>query len=341
MKSRRRAFTLIEFMVATAIIAILLALLLPAVLQAREVARQVQCKNNLKQIGLAIHNYVESFSLLPPSICLQLDQLPVEQSSWSIHGRLLPFLDQAAAYSAIQMELNWNDPVNQSTGIPQTQIPQTACPSDPTSGVVHYAGPTKGYVFPVNYGFNFGSWLVFDPNTGMGGDGCFYPNAGLRLESIVDGTSSTMCAAEVKTYQPYFRHTDDPGPVPVSDSDSVAQLASNAVIKMGPLPQQNGGHTKWCDGPVAETGFTTVFTPNSTVPLNVEGQIYDVDFTSRKEGSSATLPTYAAITSRSWHPGIVNVLFMDGSVRAVRESISQSIWSALGTRAGSEVISDF
>jgi hypothetical protein len=274
-------------------------------------------------------------------LCLSVDQIPNDLPGWSVHGRLLPFLDQAAVYSQIQLEFAWNDPINQSTGIPQLQIPTVACPSDPMAGIIHYAGPYEGYVFPVSYAFSFGSWLIFDPTTNSGGDGCFFPNASLNMASIVDGTSTTLCAAEVKTYQPYFRNTVDPGPVPVTDTTSVAVLASQAVIRMGPLPDQNAGHTKWCDGPVAETGFTTVFGPNTCVPLIIDGVNYDVDFTSRQEGSSATLATYSAVTSRSFHPGIVQVLLMDGSARSIDQSISTSIWQALGTRAGGEVISDF
>ena len=100
---RRRAFTLIELLVVIAMIAILIALLLPAVQQAREAARRTQCKNNLKQIGLALHNYLDTHSVFPPSYCVGA----TTGGTWSIHARILPFMDQASAFASADLSLGY------------------------------------------------------------------------------------------------------------------------------------------------------------------------------------------------------------------------------------------
>ena len=101
------------------------------------------------------------------------------------------------------------------------------------------------------------------------------------------------------------------------------------------------GHTEWVEGDVHETGFTTTFTPNAVIPYSNSGTTYDIDLTSMRDGESATVPTYAAITARSYHVGGVNVLLMDGSVRLVSSNINLGTWRALGTRSGGEVVGDF
>ena len=114
-------------------------------------------------------------------------------------------------------------------------------------------------------------------------------------------------------------------------------------LKLGPATNDNTGHTEWPDGRVHHSGFTTVFPPNTVVPFTANGVVYNIDYNSRQEGNSATLPTYAVVTARSYHSGgIVNVALMDGSVRSVSRDISPAVWRALGTRAGGEVVgSDF
>ena len=99
---------------------------------------------------------------------------------------------------------------------------------------------------------------------------------------------------------------------------------------MGPTSNDSTGHTEWPDGAVHHTGFTTVMTPNTKVLVTYNGQVFDADVNTRREGSSATVPTYAAITARSYHSSVVNVALMDGSVRSVRDSISLVTWRALG-----------
>ena len=124
----------------------------------------------------------------------------------------------------------------------------------------------------------------------------------------------------------------------------VAGLVGGGQFKLGPTINDNTGHTEWCDGRVHHSGITTVFAPNTYVAYaHSDGNTYDVDYNSMQEGRSATERTYAAVTSRSYHPGVVNACLMDGSVRSISETIELTVWRALGTRQGGEVVvaSDF
>ncbi|MBN2578605.1 MAG: DUF1559 domain-containing protein [Pirellulales bacterium] len=329
--SPRRAFTLVELLVVIAIISILIGLLLPAVQAAREAARRTQCLNHLKQIGVAVHNYSVANKIFPPSFCIQPGTtLSGNNGSWSIHGRLLPYLEQGNAYKRVRLDVAWDAQVN--TGVPTTRMPCYLCPTE-RNDRVRVDGSGNPYTYPQNYGFNFGTWLVHDPQTGQGGDGSFYVNSRLRPAHFRDGLSNTLCAAEVKTFTSYFRNTADPGPTVPESPAELAPLASGAQFK-------NTGHTEWCDGRVHHSGITTVFPPNTFVAyVHSDGRTYDIDYNSRQEGHSATQPSYAAVTARSFHPGIVNVLFMDGSTKPLHDAVARSVWRALGTRDSGEVLS--
>ena len=110
---RRRGFTLIELMVVIAIIAILIGLLLPAVQQAREAARRLSCRNNLRQIGIALYNYLDVHTVFPPSFTIEAGtKLSGNNGSWSIHGRLLPYLEQANAYNRVRLDRSWDSQLN-------------------------------------------------------------------------------------------------------------------------------------------------------------------------------------------------------------------------------------
>ena len=323
-RARRRAFTLIELLVVIAIIAVLIALLLPAVQQAREAARRTQCKNNLKQIGLALHNYHDTYNAFPPALCLTLSGADFGQ--WGPQARLLPYLDQANLQRLIDFSL----PYNTQLAVVRTRIPTYMCPSE-----VNDRGSVEDGInqYPINYGANFGTWLVFNPVTGQPGDGAFGPNSRFGTQSFADGTSQSLAFSEVKTFQAIIKGGGSPTAIPPRRPQAVSGWSGDF--------ESDNGHTEWVEGRVHQDGFTTTFVPNSRVTHVESGQTYDVDYTSVEEGDSTTDPTYAAITSRSHHVGIVQSLLVDGAVRSISENIDINVWRALGTRAGGEVVGEF
>jgi prepilin-type N-terminal cleavage/methylation domain-containing protein len=342
-QNARRGFTLIELLVVIAIIAVLVSLLLPAVQQAREAARRTQCKNNLKQLGLAVHNYQDVFAAFPPSFCPRTGTvLSGSEGSWSIQGRLLPHLEQGNAYSRVRLHESWGSAYNKASGVPTYRVPGYHCPSDPNDRVRLDTASLTPKIYPQNYGFNQGTWFIYDPQNPRPSDGAFWVNGRSTPGSFTDGMSNTLCAAEVKMFQAYLRNTPDPGPTVPDNPNAFASITGDT--RMGPNLDDNTGHTEWCNGHVHHTGLTTTFGPNTFVSYTHNGVVYDIDFDSRQVGKSATQPTYAAITARSYHEGLVNALLMDGSVRSVGENINRFLWRAIGTRAGGAsemIVSEF
>lgn len=335
--SSRNGFTLIELLVVIAIIAILIALLLPAVQQAREAARRTQCKNNLKQIALAMHNYEASNNALPPSMAI----VPTitSNASWSIHGRLLPFMEQVNLYSQIDLSRAWgNFPI-----ISNFRVPGYVCPSDPKSDRARDTGTNGIFLMPTCYGFNFGTWLVYNPTTGQGGDGIAFPNSRIRISSITDGTSNTLLASEVHAWTAYTRNGGPPSTTVPGNAATVALYAASGLKdRILPATQDGTGHTEWANGHSHHSGFTTTLTPNSNVIFVDAGVTYrNTDYASRQEGSNTTSVSYSALNSRSYHTGIVQSALCDGSVRSFSSNIDLSIWRALGTRDGGEVLGEF
>lgn len=325
---KRRGFTLIELLVVIAIIAVLIALLLPAVQQAREAARRTQCKNNMKQVGLALHNYVDAFGQLPPAATLLSG---VASSSWSVHGRILPYLDQANLFNVVDLSKGWSGQM----AIDGLRIPTYVCPSDAKAMTTR--DDTTPKLCPTTYGVNYGTWFVWDPTTMTGGDGLFQPNAKISFAAATDGSSNTLTVSEVKAWSPYHRNVPPASTTIPANSATVASYmtASGGNAKITE-------HTEWANGQVHHSGFTTVLNPNAKVTCVVGGVTYDqCDYNSWQEGTLPATPSYAAITSRSYHIGVVNSLLMDGTVRTISENIDLVVWRALSTRAGSEVVGDF
>ncbi len=329
----RTAFTLVEFLVVIAIIGILIALLLPAVQAAREAARRTQCKNNLHQLALGVHNFESARKLLPPSAEIDLSVTATgNNGSWGVHGRILPYLEQESLADVVDLNLAWDLQMS----ISGVRVATFACPADPNSPIPRDTGAGKPFLYPTTYGFNFGTWFVFDPTQNTGGNGAFYPNSRLSLGAFTDGTSNTLLAAEVKAYQAYNRNGGPPSAtIPTTIAQAQAAIASGTDFKT------NSGHTEWPDGRVHHTGITVTFAPNTEIKHTVGGIGYDCDYNSWQEGRNGSVGrrTYAIITSRSYHAGkLVNVAMIDGSVRTIQPNIALPTWWALGTRNQGEPI---
>ena len=328
MRISRAAFTLIELLVVIAIIGILVALLLPAVQKVREAANRTKCVNNLRQIGLALHHYADALSVFPPTTLFPTGG---PSNTWSAQARLLPYLEQGNLYQRI----DFNAPYSTQPEVSVMRIATYLCPSEvndrpklDSSGV-----PTH---HPLTYACNLGVWQVFDPATGQGSDGAFSPNGNFASRHFTDGMSNTIAFAEVKAFTSQLKNGNNPAgpgfPAPSTPAE---------VVALGGTFYLESGHTEWVDGKVLETGFTAVFPPNTAVPFQNGATTYDIDFSSAAENNTNNLVSYAAVTARSYHPGLVNGLLMDGSARAFANAISQSVWRGLCTRAGGEVLSDF
>jgi prepilin-type N-terminal cleavage/methylation domain-containing protein/prepilin-type processing-associated H-X9-DG protein len=330
MLSKRKAFTLIELLVVIAIIAILVGLTLAAVQKVREAAARTKCQNNLHQMGVALQNHLTVFNEFP---CVS--EMPVGALSqpWSAHARLLPFLEQDNLAKLIDFKTAAND-FTTRPDVAEMRIGFYVCASDPNDR----KRPTANINYwPLSYGFNEGTWFIFDPVTQKYGDGAFHPNKKFKPAEISDGMSNTLAVGEVKTFQPNVWDTTAPGTLGVAPPADPAALGAYA----GSGTFDRNGHTEWVEGDVHETGVTTTFTPNTVVLRTVAGQPEDIDLTSMRDGESTTVPTYAAITSRSYHPRGVNILLLDGSARFVSSTIDLATWRALGTRAGGDLVGDY
>ncbi|MHC4400030.1 MAG: DUF1559 family PulG-like putative transporter [Planctomycetota bacterium] len=318
-----RGFTLVELLVVIAVIGILIGLLLPAVQAAREAARRTHCANNLKQLGLALHNFEVGRRRYPASFGGS------EGGDWSAQARLLPYLEQTAIHDEIDFSRDYGDAMlGDGSRLSAARIGTYLCPSELNDVVRKKDGVSVHY--PLNYGVNLGLWFVFDPVSGEGGAGAFFPYRGLRQGDFIDGMSNTLCAAEAKAYTAYYRNAAHAGPALPTDPAQICGLGGQF--------KSNSGHTEWVDGRSHQTGFTTTFGPNTTVGCAMDGAEYDVDWTNQQEGKSDTVPTHAAVTARSYHPDVVNAVMMDGSVRSYSDQIDLAAWRALSTRTGGETL---
>jgi prepilin-type N-terminal cleavage/methylation domain-containing protein len=324
---RRYAFTLVELLVVIAIIGVLVAILLPAVQAAREAARRTQCSNNVRQMALATLNYLGAQKHVPPAVHWSKSA----GANWSVQARILPYLEESNLHRQIDFRFNYSDVTNapQHAEVTKTRVPSFVCPSEPKAEPRVGAKLTH---FPLNYGINYGTWFIYDAKSGQSGDGAFVVNSFIREKAFRDGMSKTLAFAEVKAYQAKLSNSNTPADLGAPVPDSPA-----AVVGYGGTFGETG-HTEWVDGKIHETGFSTVFPPNTEVSYNKDGGKYDVDFISKTESLSSAVPTYAAVTSRSHHSGSVQAAMMDGSVHSIASDIAAQVWRAMGTRNGAEVV---
>jgi prepilin-type N-terminal cleavage/methylation domain-containing protein len=339
---RRTGFTLIELLVVIAIVAVLIGLLLPAVQKARETANRLQCLNNLKQIGLGLHSYMQVHDGTPPNGIYRRPMggggLVVE-SDWSALARLLPYIDQEAIASKINFAVPNSDP--SMAAATSNRIATFVCPFEIND---HGSGPNSlvPQHWMTSYAVNLGSWMVFRKSAGEPGDGAFGSTRSFKHGDFSDGLSTTLALAEIKSYTTKVSSgacSPIPPIVPGPGPDQAATFgAGSLTVTLLTC------HKQWAAGTVTETGFTTTFAPNTSVSHRVqfpdgEQRTYDVDFVTVSEGDPST-DTFAAVTARSYHMGMVHALLMDGSARPFTSRVPVMTWRALGTRAGAEPISD-
>jgi prepilin-type N-terminal cleavage/methylation domain-containing protein/prepilin-type processing-associated H-X9-DG protein len=328
-----RAFTLIELLVVIAIIAVLIALLLPAVQAAREAARRIQCTNNLKQLGLGLQNYESSAGAYPPPMVLAGSGNTVSWvSGWSAQARILPFMEQGPIFNSANFSLWKEEPQNLT--VCRLSVNILICPSEirPEPVLRSY-----GYSGVCNYGVCMGDWYVWGGFGSPPSTTAFSMNRSRRLAEITDGLSNTIVAAENRVSQPgvncpSLSQIQYPNQIPAPNASPKVVAPEYETCRYWP-----NFHNEWADGNAHASGVTTAWPPNfAIIGTSPDRFGFDLDLKTISEESGG--PSYAAVTSRSYHPGGVNVLFGDGRVQFVKSSIAGNNWRALGTIAGGEVV---
>ncbi len=310
--SRPRAgFTLIELLVVIAIIGVLVGLLLPAVQSAREAARRMQCTNNLKQIGLALHNYQSSYGTFPPGYSSLWkkdggDAGTAEDDighGWGWASMILPQMEQPAVYNAINFGLTMTYPANDTAQL--IRFGAYLCPSDspnPLIPVRDQSNTSTLYtVASANYVGMYGTGEIgAAPGAG---NGIFYRNSRVRFADLLDGSSQTLMVGERSHNLSYVTWT--------------GRAIGGYLFKTSTF---EGGTDQFAAEP--EEAFTMILGPAGT-------------------SDGPRTPNHpAAHVEDYWsrHPGGVDFLFGDGSVRFLKESVSPQVFRSLATRAGNEVV---
>jgi prepilin-type N-terminal cleavage/methylation domain-containing protein len=351
---RRTGFTLIELLVVIAIISVLIALLLPAVQAARGAARRAQCTNNLKQIGLALHNYHASYDAFPPLA------LPTRGLSGAVYADhqgpsvlllALGYIEGQSLYNAFNFSLGCvlascdGPSLLTNSTVVNSQVNTFICPSNPYSGVYPYSS---------SYGASVGPQFRWDATSGGLGVGVFAAQQTRGLREIVDGASSTVAFSEINTgdnqvgshnHTEFF--TGVPWPSNAPTGNGADQVATNPVGYAN-----NQAYAKACDAQAASgkneldqaaqywalsrthrgAVVSMLQTPNSPHADCFENSVHALtDYPSKGPNFNTT--------SRSWHPGGVSSLFVDGSVHFIKNSILDKTWFSLGTKSGGEIIS--
>jgi prepilin-type N-terminal cleavage/methylation domain-containing protein len=324
----RRGFSLVEFLVVTGILSLLIALLLPAVQAAREAARRASCSNNLRQLGLATHSYLQDWTCFPPNV------LGHGTGSWnfySIHARILLYLEKRTLYNAINFSIRtypetWNIPLGWpnwieinavNTTVRESSIALFLCPSDGGA----FAATGNNYRGNVGVGPNYAMSAKFrDSGNGL------LPELGLTSPSrTIDGLSHTALFSErlrgSNASIPNPRRDTFNLEVPVLVADQLIQGSRAAARPNNPLIyNEHGRHWFWVGR--ERTLYNHAQSPNGPVP---DG-LYANSLTAR-----------GMATARSNHPGGVNLVMGDGSLRFASDTISQAVWRGLGTRNGGEL----
>jgi prepilin-type N-terminal cleavage/methylation domain-containing protein/prepilin-type processing-associated H-X9-DG protein len=349
---RRRGFTLIELLVVIAIIAVLIALLLPAVQAAREAARRAQCTNNLKQMGLALHNYHDVNNVFPMGCGSGMHDLPGTYSAkqgWSAHAAMLPQLDLFPVYNACNF--NWAVDVSGGCYPPNStvlvlKVNTFLCPSDPNNGRSGSGDNATNNYFAC-LGSTTNQFVLANGNTSLPSfaaaptTGLFAWQQSYSLNSVTDGASNTLAFGEsvvgAATQAPRQKNIGMinvaiPAAALVLDTKGAQAAVLSGIQACDKAWNTTGTSTDvqrgrlWMHGGVVSSGFTAVVVPNSRQD----------QWTHCSNTGSGSLSVFANLDS--FHPGGVDVLLADGSVRFVKESINQLAWWALGTKGGGEVI---